>query len=116
MKIHLTSKAGVHVLSLVGDFINEVDQFMVRDRIQKLAKEGKTQLIVDLTDVKYINSCGLGSLVCGLTTVRKMGGDLRLVGVGPDVAEVLRITKLDSIFQIYGTVTEAHAGVGLTSV
>ena len=114
MKIHLTSKAGVHVLSLVGDFINEVDQFMVRDRIQKLAKQGKTQLVVDLTDVKYINSCGLGSLVCGLTTVRKAGGDLRLVGVGPDVAEVLRITKLDTIFQLYHTISEATAEAWVT--
>ncbi len=113
MKIHLTSTAGIHILSLVGDFINEVDQFAVRDRIQKLAAQGKTQLVVDLTSVKYINSCGLGSLVCGLTTVRKAGGDLRLVGVGPDVSEVLRITKLDTIFQIHETVSEALAQAGV---
>ena len=107
MKINIKQKAETSILSLDGDFISEGDHVTLRDHVRTLIGQKQIHLIVDLAGVKYANSCGLGSLVSILTTVRKSGGDLRLAGVGPDVARVIKLTRLDMIFDIYPTVEKA---------
>jgi len=106
MKITTHDTGGSVIITLHGDFISETDQLAFRDRVKALAAKGQSHLIIDLKHVKYMNSCGLGSLICALTTVRKAGGDLQLASVGPDVSEILRITQLDTIFEIHTSVTE----------
>ena len=101
MKIHVKHYDTESVLRLEGDFLSEPDQKMLRERVRELVAEGKSRLVVDLTHVHYINSCGLGSLVCSMTIARKAGGDLGLAGVGREVREILRVTRLDSIFEIH---------------
>ncbi len=100
MKLHIkNTRTGTHIL-LDGDFISEVDQVAFREKIGKLVEGGNIHLVVDLAGVKYINSCGIGSLICALTRVRKAGGDLRLAGIKGHVEEVIRLTNLDRIFGI----------------
>ncbi len=113
MKINIKHRADASILGLEGDFISEVDQLALRDHVRALIGQKKIHLIVDLAGVKYANSCGLGSLVCILTTVRKSGGDLRLAGVGSDVARVMKLTKLDMIFDVYASVEKALLDVGV---
>ena len=98
---------GVSIISLGGDFISEVDQVKLRTCVRELAGEGKIHALIDLTKVEHINSCGLGSIVCSLTTLRKAGGDLKLVGLGKFVKDLLRITQLDMIFPVYPTLEKA---------
>lgn len=107
MEIIVSRVSGVCVVSLKGDFISEVDQELFRQKIHSLAEEGNLHVVIELAGVKYINSCGLGSLVCALTTLRKIGGDLRLVDVGAHVRELFAITQLNKIFEIYPSLEKA---------
>jgi len=107
MEIILSIVAGICVMRIEGDFLSEEDHETFRENIYSLAKEGTMHVVIDLSGVKYINSCGLGSLVCALTTLRKVGGNLRLVGVGAHVRELFAITQLDRIFAIYTSLEKA---------
>ncbi len=106
----------VTVLALQGDFISEPDQKRFLDRITSLVAGGSKHVIIDLRESKILNSCGLGSLVCALTKLRKAKGDLRLANVGIEVRHLLVITRLEEVFSMYGSVEEAlesaHAHVG----
>ncbi len=104
MNITVSQVGKSTVIKLDGDFISEVDQLAFRDRVHDLAKQGKIDLIIDLSSVKHMNSCGLGSLICALTTVRKSGGDLHVTAVGPEVAEIFRITRLDAVLRTHADV------------
>jgi len=69
-------------------------------------------VVVDLEEVAWMNSSGLGILIGGLSALRKSGGDLRLARVTEKIEEVLRITKLDRVFDIYGNTDDAVASYG----
>lgn len=109
MRIKEEVKSGIMVLTLEGDFISLPDQDKLRGRVTELVKRGILHLIIDLKRVKYINSCGLGSLVCAFTSMRRAGGDLRLSRVGPLVRELLSITQLNQVFKVYPSITKALA-------
>ncbi len=71
---------------------------------------GKTDIkfvITDLTDIQVINSSGLGMLVSGLSTLKKYNIELILTGLPKKVADIMLITRLDTIFKIYDTVEKA---------
>jgi anti-sigma B factor antagonist len=70
------------------------------DVIRELAKKGQKRILLNLKNVKYIDSSGVGDLVRSVTTLRQQGGDLKLLSPAPMVLEVLRITCLDRIFEI----------------
>jgi anti-sigma B factor antagonist len=107
MKINTKREREIDIISLDGDFISEEDQMAVQDKVRSIVSGKTRQLVFDLSRVRYINSCGLGSLVCALTTVRNCGGDIRLAGIGTDVDRVLKMTKLDTIFHIYPNIASA---------
>lgn len=111
MKINAKDTPSATIISLDGDFLSEVDQIALRDKVRILVGENTHHIIINLSGVKHINSCGLGSLVCALTTLRKIGGDLRLACTGHEVERVLKITGLDKIFNIFSTVEEAVSEV-----
>ncbi len=107
MKISINTVKGVCVVRFEGDFLSEADHETFRKKIHALADEGKRHVVIDLGRVIHINSCGLGSLVCALTTLRKVGGDLRLANVGMHVQELLVITELNRIFEVHPSLESA---------
>ena len=70
------------------------------DVIRELAKKGQQRILLNLKDVRYIDSSGVGDLVRSVTRLRGQGGDLKLLSPAPMVLEVLRITRLDKILEI----------------
>ena len=95
-------------LALIGD----LDSFSVnilRERLNRVFDTGTYNLIVDLTDVSFVDSAGLGQLVAALKLAIHNGGDLVLVKPNESVHDLLRITKLDTIFRTYDSVEEAAA-------
>jgi anti-sigma B factor antagonist len=70
------------------------------DIIRELAKKGQKRILLSLKDVRYIDSSGIGDLVRSLTSLRREGGDLKLLSPAPIILEVLHITRLDKTFQI----------------
>ncbi len=98
---------GVTVFRLTGDFISEPDQMTFQQRVRDLVRVGKIRLVVDLRNVHYINSCGIGSLVGALTTLRRSGGDIHLAETTREVRSVFETAQLQLIFHFHSTVNDA---------
>jgi anti-sigma B factor antagonist len=72
-----------------------------------LINSGHNQIILDLSDVTYVDSTGVGILVSSFTTARRGGGDVKLVGLTKRVRELLQIVKLLTIFEVFESVDAA---------
>jgi anti-sigma B factor antagonist len=72
-----------------------------RDTIRDLATKGDKKLLVNLSDVSYIDSSGIGEMVSGFTTVTNHGGQLKLLGLTKRVKDLLQITKLYTVFEVF---------------
>jgi anti-anti-sigma factor len=80
-----------------------------RERFNESIAAGRTRLVVDLHDLSFIDSSGLGALIGGLKAARQAHGDLRLARPGEQARTVLKLTSLDRVFQAFGTVEDALA-------
>lgn len=72
-----------------------------RDAIRDLAAKGNKKLLLNLSEVSYIDSSGIGEMVSGFTTVTNHGGVLRLLGLNKRVKDLLQITKLYTVFEVF---------------
>jgi len=72
-----------------------------RDLIRDLATKGNKKLLVNLGDVSYIDSSGIGEMVSGFTTVTNHGGQLKLLSLSKRVKDLLQITKLYTVFEVF---------------
>ena len=72
-----------------------------RDTIRDLAAKGDKKILVNLTDVSYIDSSGIGEMVSSFTTVTNHGGQLKLLGLTKRVKDLLQITKLYTVFEVF---------------
>jgi anti-sigma B factor antagonist len=72
-----------------------------RDTIRSLAAKGQKKILLNLSEVSYIDSSGIGELVSGFTTVTNGGGQLKLVGLSKRIKDLLQITKLYTVFDVY---------------
>jgi anti-sigma B factor antagonist len=70
------------------------------DVIHELAKKGQKRILLNLKDVRYIDSSGVGDVVRSVMSLRRQGGDLKLLSPAPMVLELLRITRLDKVLEI----------------
>jgi anti-sigma B factor antagonist len=99
-------REGVDILALKGRItVGEVTP--VRDKITALVAAGKTQIVLDLHHVDYIDSTGLGNLVISYTQVKKAGGALKLLNLNKRNVELLALTRLHTIFEVFGEETDA---------
>jgi len=98
----------VLVIKISGDLMGGTDDFdAFKDEIFEAIENDRVNVVVDLEEVRWMNSSGLSMLITGLTTVRGSGGDLKLAHVSDKVRRPLEITKLDTVFSIYNSVDEA---------
>jgi anti-sigma B factor antagonist len=109
MHINVKHQADSSIVHIDGDFLSEPDQDRFRQRIKEIVNQGGKHIIVDLSQVNHINSCGLGSLVCGLVAAKKAGGELVLMSPGDKVQHLFELTKLNTVFHIFPTVASALA-------
>jgi anti-sigma B factor antagonist len=72
----------------------------LRDAVRDLLSKGSKQILLNLGDVTYIDSSGIGELVSAFTTVRNQGGDLKLLNLTKKVHDLLQITKLYTVFDV----------------
>src|ERR1700755_1821683 len=78
-----------------------------RHTIRELAGKGNKKLLLNLAEVSYIDSSGIGEMVSGFTTVTNNGGQLKLLGLSKRVKDLLQITKLYKVFEVYDDEAEA---------
>lgn len=96
----VTARDGWHVVTVSGE-VDIATAPVLRERLVALVAEGHHDLVVDLDDVGFLDSTGLGVLVGALKRSRSHGGDLRLVCSQPRIMKVFEITRLDAAFGIY---------------
>ena len=106
MEIDVTDSAEITVISPRGDLAMGTADEMKRT-LTKLVDDGSRKLLVDLGEVGYIDSLGLGALVASLKHARSVGGDLCLCALQDDVRTFLEMTRLNKAVTIYDTRSEA---------
>lgn len=107
MNFNITERYNCVVIEFKGKIMGGPDAVKLNERLHEFIEDGKTNIVVDLGKVKFMNSSGLGMLIGGLTTMRKAGGDLRIANASDKIESLLVITKLITVFKHYKTVDEA---------
>ena len=106
LELHERTEEGVVILALRGR-LTVGESAKVREKIDALVKAGQTKVVMDLSDVEYIDSTGLGHLVIYYTSLKKQGGALKLVNLNKRNVELLLLTKLHTIFEVFTDVQDA---------
>ena len=91
----------ISILDLSGRITLGEGSVQLRDAVRDLLTKGQKQILLNLGDVNYIDSSGIGELVTGFTTVKKAGGDLKLLHLTKKVHDLLQLTKLFTVFDVY---------------
>ena len=91
---------GVTIVDLSGRITLGEGSTMLRDIVRDMIAKGNKKILLNLGDVTYIDSSGIGELVSAFTTVRNGGGELKLLNLTKKVHDLLQITKLYTVFDI----------------
>ncbi len=97
----------VTILALSGRLVFEDGDGLLRQRVDDLVASGHVRLIVDLTDLDYVDSAGIGVLIAKYLSVRRKGGDLKLLRLSSRTHHALEITHLLTVFETFDTEEEA---------
>ncbi len=107
MQIEERAVGDVKVLDVKGRVtLGEGDE-LLRDKINSLLNQGFKRIVLNLAEVPYIDSAGLGEIVRTYTTVSRQGGSLKLLNLTKRIADLLSITKLLTVFETFDSETEA---------
>ena len=98
---------GIVVLDLKGKVtLGEGDE-MLKDKVNSLVNQGHKKILLNLADVPYVDSAGLGEIVRTYTTVSRQGGNLKLVNLTKRITDLLAITKLLTVFETFEAESDA---------
>jgi anti-sigma B factor antagonist len=100
MKVSTRQVDGVTILDLSGRITLGEGSVQLRDAIRDLLAKGSKLILLNLADVNYIDSSGIGELVSAHTTGRNQGGELKLLNLTKKVHDLLQITKLYTVFDV----------------
>jgi anti-sigma B factor antagonist len=100
MKANSRQVNGVTVVDMSGRITLGEGSVILRDTIRDLLSKGQKKILLNLGDVTYIDSSGIGELVSAFTSVRNQGGELKLLNLTKKVHDLLQITKLYTVFDI----------------
>ncbi|HVP52903.1 MAG TPA: STAS domain-containing protein [Terriglobales bacterium] len=100
MKTSTRQVSGVTIVDLSGRITLGEGSVLLRDLVRDLVTKGQRRILLNLGDVTYIDSSGIGELVSAFTTVRNQGGELKLLNLTKKVHDLLQITKLYTVFDV----------------
>ncbi len=116
MQIHQRTIGDVTIIDLQGKItLGEGDE-LLRDKVNSLIQQGHKTLVLNLAEVPYIDSAGLGEIVRTYTTVSREGGALKLLNLTKRIKDLLAITKLLTIFETFDTEADAVKSFGAKGV
>jgi len=107
VKLNNRKVGDVTVMDVSGRITLGEGSSALRDSLRELIAQGDKKILLNLSDVSYIDSSGIGELVSGFTSVANAGGTLKLLGLTKRVKDLLQITKLYTVFDVHEE--EAHA-------
>lgn len=102
-----TEQNAVTIITLSGKIMGGPEAGEINDEIHELIDRGKHKIIIDLQQVEWMNSSGLGILISAITTLKNNNGSMALVHVSDRIMNLLKITKLKDVFAIYDDVESA---------
>jgi anti-sigma B factor antagonist len=109
MKLRVRKVGSAAVVDLSGKLMGGPDADRFKAAVKQLVTEGYKNILVNLADVPWVNSTGLGILIAGYASLKREGGNLKLVNVTDRIQSILMITKLGTIFETYEDEQEALA-------
>jgi anti-sigma B factor antagonist len=109
LKITSREVDGVSVQALDGRIVLGEESNALREKVKGLIAAGKKKIVLNMDNVTFIDSAGLGTLVAAHHSAKSQGAGLRLCHLGSKFQEVLQITKLMTVFDVYNTEAEAVA-------
>lgn len=107
MRIAERHAGDVTILELEGRLILEEGEVPLRDRVDRLVGEGRVNIVLDLQKVTRLDSAGIGMLVCKYLTAFRKGGRVKLLRLTSRAGELMHVTKLDGVFEIFESEEEA---------
>ena len=100
---------GVSVVTLCGRIVFGEGSNIVREKVKSLIAEGKKKIVLDMKNIDYIDSSGLGVLVAAHLSANTQGAAMRLCNLGRKFSQTLQLTRLTTVFQVYSTEAAAVA-------
>lgn len=107
MKVAVRESGNVSIIDLKGKITIGSGDIQLRDTINDLVGAGKTRILVDMKEVTAIDSSGIGELVGCYTTLTNKGGKLKLLHLPPKIQDVLTVTQLITVFDVFEDEAEA---------
>ena len=110
MQIDQKMAGDVMVVTITGDItLNQGGDVLLKDKIQSLLQQGHRKILLDMGNVSYVDSAGLGQLVQVYATTSHLGGSLKLLSLTKRLRDLLVLTKLLTVFDAYDSESEAVA-------
>jgi len=109
MKSLIRDQGDARVIELSGKITIGSGDVKLRELINTALEEGKSKIVLDLAGVNAIDSSGIGEMVACYTTVTKRGGHLKLLRMSSKINDILQVTQLITVFDVYDTEEEALA-------
>lgn len=101
VKLNTRQVGDVSVVDVAGRITLGEGSSALRDTLREMVKNGQKKILLNLGDVSYIDSSGIGELVSGFTSVTNQGGQLKLLNLTKRVRDLLQITKLYTVFDVH---------------
>jgi anti-sigma B factor antagonist len=112
VKLSTREQSGVMILDTSGTLTLGEGTSALRNKVRELVAAGSRNLILNLADVTYMDSSGLGELIGAHTTVTTAGGEMKLLNLAKRVHDLLKITKLYTVFEVFEDEAAAVASFG----
>lgn len=109
IKASIRHQQDVTIVDLSGQIVLGEGSSELRNKVKDLLKKGRKKILLNLAEVNYIDSAGVGELVSAYTSVRNQGGELKLLNLTKRVHDLLQITKLYTVFDVKDDEAEAIA-------
>ena len=112
MRISERHVGGIVIVDVSGKIILGDGDVILKDKVRSLVQQGERKILLNLAEVPYVDSTGLGEIVQAYATVGKSGGSLKLLHVTNRIADLLAITKLLTVFETFQNEEEALDSFG----
>ena len=103
LKMTISEVDSASVVALDGRIVLGEESTALREKMKSMVAEGKKKIVLNMANVKYIDSAGLGTLVAAHLSAKTQGASLRICNLGQKFHEVLQLTKLLTVFDVYDT-------------
>jgi anti-sigma B factor antagonist len=107
MKVAIRQVDGVTILDLSGRITLGEGSIILRDSVRDVLAKGSKKILLNLAQISYIDSSGIGEMVSAFTSVKNTGGELKLLNLTQKVHDLLQITKLYTVFDIWDSEASA---------